>query len=143
MMHPVMMHKGNSMQINSNFTNKEFAQVGYWGKPQINHPIALGRLHLLPSSNRVKVDGKQIFLRPMEFRLLHFFMTNTDEVHTREELLKKIWGAWVVVNSRTVDVHIRRLRVTLQPFGLDRWVQTVHCRGYLFSPVSATETFIN
>lgn len=142
-MHLVMMHKGNHMQLNSDLVSKEIAPLGYWGRPQINQPITLGRLHLLPSSNRVKIDGVQIFLRPMEFRLLHFFMTNPDEVHTRKQLLEKIWGSWIIVNSRTVDVHIRRLRVTLQPFGLDRWVQTVHCRGYLFSPDSTKDTFIN
>ena len=124
------------MQLNSVIANKGVVQLGYWAKPQINQPVTLGNLHLLPSSNRVKVDGVPILLRPMEFRLLHFFMTNPDEVHTREYLLKKIWGGWVIVNSRTVDVHIRRLRITLQPFGLDQWVQTVHCRGYLFSSES-------
>jgi two-component system phosphate regulon response regulator PhoB len=92
----------------------------------------------------VKVGSVQIFLRPMEFRLLHFFMTHPDQVHTREHLLEEIWGDWIVVGARTVDVHIRRLRATLQPFGLDRLVQTVHCRGYLFSDTtSSAATSIN
>ncbi len=90
-----------------------------------------------------------VFLRPLEFRLLHFLMTHPDEVYSRERLLEEIWDDCVIVGSRTVDVHIHRLRSTLQPFGLDQQVQTVHCRGYLFSGAASaantttTATIIN
>jgi two-component system phosphate regulon response regulator PhoB len=140
-MHPVVTHKGINMQLNSN--RNEIARADYWGRQRSEQPVSLGALQLSPASNRVKIDKVQIFLRPMEFRLLHFFMTHPEEVHTREHLLEQIWGDWIVVGERTVDVHIRRLRATLQPFGLDRLVQTVHCRGYLFTTRPTTETAIN
>lgn len=130
-MRPIVMHKGTHMQLNS--IHKAVVRPNYWGRHQSDLPIASGALRLSPASNRVKVGDVQIFLRPMEFRLLHFFMAHPDEVHSRDHLLDEIWGDWIVVGGRTVDVHIRRLRATLQPFGLDRLVQTVHCRGYLFS----------
>ncbi len=129
------------MQLHS--TRSVIACPNYWGRHQSNRPVALGELHLSPSSNLVKAGEVRIFLRPMEFRLLHFFMTHPDAVHTREHLLEEIWGDWIVVGARTVDVHVRRLRATLQPFGLDRLVQTVHCRGYLFNTEATTETSIN
>ena len=132
------------MQLNT--TRNAIVRPNYWGRHQSGQPVSLGALHLSPAFNRVKVGDVQIFLRPMEFRLLHFFMTHPDEVHTREHLLEEIWGDWIIVGERTVDVHIRRLRATLQPFGLDRLVRTVHCRGYLLSIASnesTQETSIN
>jgi two-component system phosphate regulon response regulator PhoB len=119
------------MQLNSN--RKYIYQQSYWSKHKSNQPISLGELQLSPISNRVKVGDVQLYLRPKEFGLLHFFMTHPDEVHSRDYLLQEIWGDWVVIGARTVDVHIRRLRKTLQPFGLDRLLQTVYCRGYLFA----------
>lgn len=132
------------MQLNSN--RSEASRPDYWERHFSDQPITRGVLQLSPASNRVKAGNVQVFLRPMEFRLLHFFMTYPDEVHTRENLLDEIWGDWIVVGERTVDVHIRRLRATLQPLGLDRLVQTVHCRGYLFSTASneaSPAAFIN
>ncbi len=129
------------MQLDSG--HNKISNLSYWGKPRVNQPITLDRLQILPNSNHVLVDGFNIFLRPVEFRLLHFFMTHPDEVHTREQLLEDVWGDWSVVGSRTIDVHIRRLRVLLQPFSLDRWIQTVHCRGYLFSPDLTKDSSIN
>ena len=140
----VVMHKVKNMQLNS--TRNVIARLNYWESHHSDQPVTLGALQLTPVSNRVKVGDVQVFLRPMEFRLLHFFMTHPDEVHSRERLLEEIWGDWIVVGERTVDVHIRRLRATLQPFGLDKLVQTIHCRGYLFAPTpdaSTTEISIN
>lgn len=132
------------MQLNLN-RNGDTRQ-NYWGRHQNNQPVSLATLQLSPLANRVHAGNVQISLRPMEFRLLHFFMTHPDEVHSRERLLEEIWGDWIVVGARTVDVHIRRLRATLQPYGLDKQVQTIHCRGYLFTDNtnhSTTAAFIN
>lgn len=128
--------------MQANTSHKEAERPNYWGRHLSEQTITLGALTLSPSSNRISVGDVSIFLRPMEFRLLHFFMTHSEQVHTREQLLEQIWGDWVVVGARTVDVHIRRLRATLAPFGLDTLVQTVHCRGYLFS-IAANATSIN
>lgn len=132
------------MQLNSN--RNAPARPNYWGRHQSDQPVSIGALQLVPAANRANIGKVQIFLRPLEFRLLHFFMTHPDRVHSREQLLDEIWGDWIVVGERTVDVHIRRLRATLQPFGLDKLVQTVHCRGYLFSGTphhSSPAAFIN
>lgn len=119
------------MQLNSN--RIEPLRVDYWDRHCREQLTEFGNLHLSCVENSVKAGGVQIFLRPMELRLLHFLMTHPDQVHPRKRLLKEVWGEGEVVGVRTVDVHIRRLRATLQPFGLDRWVRTIHCRGYLFS----------
>ncbi|MBT8126818.1 MAG: phosphate regulon transcriptional regulator PhoB [Gammaproteobacteria bacterium] len=96
-------------------------------------PIQYGDLFLDPVSNRVKVKEQAINLPPTEFRLLHYFMGHPDRVFTRGQLLDHAWGAHVYVEERTVDVHIRRLRKNLEPYGLDALIQTVHGRGYRFS----------
>lgn len=122
------------MQLHTN-QNKN-TRPNYWGRYESNQSVSLGALHISPASNLTQVGDIAVFLRPMEFRLLHFFMTHPNTVHTRKQLLEQVWGDWIIVGVRTVDVHIRRLRATLEPFGLDTALQTVHCRGYLFTNVS-------
>ena len=58
---------------------------------------------------------------PTEYRLLHFFMTHPERVYTRTQLLDHVWGGSVYVEERTVDVHIRRLRKTLEPLAWTTW----------------------
>jgi two-component system phosphate regulon response regulator PhoB len=140
-MHSVVMHQGIHMQIHTNLYQSSFAD--YWGRFESERPISSGALHLSPTSNRATVGEIAVFLRPMEFRLLHFFMTHPNHVYTREQLLARVWGDWVVVGERTVDVHIRRLRATLEPFGLEVALQTVHCRGYIFTNASQVAASIN
>ncbi len=70
---------------------------------------------------------------PTEYRLLHFFMTHPERVYSRSQLLDHVWGGSVYVEERTVDVHIRRLRKTLEPHRMDPMVQTVRGSGYRFS----------
>lgn len=96
-------------------------------------PLQVGKLHLDPTSHRVKVDDRPLDLSPTEFRLLHYFMLHTDRVFTRSQLLDQVWGAQVYVEERTVDVHIRRLRKQLALYGMDSLLQTVHGSGYRFS----------
>jgi two-component system phosphate regulon response regulator PhoB len=96
-------------------------------------PLHIGDLFLDPVSHRVKVNEEALELSPTEFRLLHYFMSHTDRVFTRTQLLDQVWGSQVYVEERTVDVHIRRLRKQLQPFNLDSLLQTVHGSGYRFS----------
>ncbi len=96
-------------------------------------PLHIGDLFLDPVSHRVKVNEESLELSPTEFRLLHYFMSHTDRVFTRTQLLDQVWGSQVYVEERTVDVHIRRLRKQLQPFNMDSLLQTVHGSGYRFS----------
>jgi two-component system phosphate regulon response regulator PhoB len=69
--------------------------------------------------------------------LLHFFMTHPERVFSRGQLLDRVWGGNTYVEERTVDVHIRRLRKALEPFQLERLVQTVRGAGYRFSTKDA------
>jgi two-component system phosphate regulon response regulator PhoB len=69
----------------------------------------------------------------MEYQLLLFFMKNQERVYSRKELIKLVWGSGTFVEARTVDVHIRRLRMALEPSGYDRLIQTVRGAGYRFS----------
>ena len=96
-------------------------------------PLQIGPLFLDPSSHRVKVNETSLDLSPTEFRLLHYFMSHTDRVFSRTQLLDQVWGSQVYVEERTVDVHIRRLRKQLTPYNLDSLLQTVHGSGYRFS----------
>ena len=96
-------------------------------------PIQIGDLYLDPASHRVRVKETQLDLSPTEFRLLHYFMSHTDRVFSRAQLLDQVWGSQVYVEERTVDVHIRRLRKQLSIFHLDSLLQTVHGSGYRFS----------
>jgi two-component system phosphate regulon response regulator PhoB len=90
-------------------------------------------LRLDPVTHRVSTNGSEIEISPTEFRLLHFFMTHPERVHTREQLLNGVWGHNVYVEERTVDVHIRRLRRALASTGHDVLIQTVRGSGYRFS----------
>jgi two-component system phosphate regulon response regulator PhoB len=95
--------------------------------------VSAGGLELSPASHRVSAQGLSIDLGPTEFRLLHFFMTHAERVYSRTQLLDQVWGTQVFVEERTVDVHIRRLRASLEASGLDSLIQTVRGSGYRFS----------
>ncbi|MCX7194225.1 MAG: phosphate regulon transcriptional regulator PhoB [Proteobacteria bacterium] len=95
--------------------------------------VAAGGLELSPTSHRVTARGQTIELGPTEFRLLHFFMTHAERVYSRTQLLDQVWGTQVFVEERTVDVHIRRLRASLEATCLDSLIQTVRGSGYRFS----------
>jgi two-component system phosphate regulon response regulator PhoB len=99
----------------------------------INEPITIDGLVLDPGSHKIQVDNKNINMGPTEFKLLHFFMKNTDRVYSRNQILDKIWGSNSVIDDRTVDVHIKRLRKSLNHSGYDKLIQTVHGTGYRFS----------
>ena len=90
-------------------------------------------LKLDPVSHHVTVNEETLDLGPTEFRLLHFFMTHTERVYSREQLLDNVWGTNVYVEDRTVDVHIRRLRKAISGAGHEDFIQTVRGAGYRFS----------
>ena len=101
--------------------------------PDDDARLAVGPLVLDPLSHRVEIDGRPLDFGPTEFRLLEFFLRHPERAYTRGQLLDAVWGRDAVVEERTVDVHIRRLRVLLEPHGLDALVQTVRGHGYRFS----------
>jgi two-component system phosphate regulon response regulator PhoB len=97
-------------------------------------PVEIAGLKLDPKTFRVTGGGAPVELSPTEFRLLHFMMKQPDRVLSRSRLLDNVWGDHVFIEERTVDVHIRRLRLALQPTGHDRLVETVRGGGYRFLP---------
>jgi two-component system phosphate regulon response regulator PhoB len=102
--------------------------------PQMtDDPIELNGLRLDPTTHRVTGNNKTIELGPTEFKLLHYLMSNPERVHSRSQVLDRVWGDRVFVEDRTVDVHIRRLRLALEQTGHEDLIQTVRGVGYRFS----------
>ncbi len=95
--------------------------------------IEVNGLLLDPNTYRVIANEQNIEISPTEFKLLHFFITHPERVYSRSQLLDHVWGENVYVEERTVDVHIRRLRKTLEPFSFAKYIQTVRSVGYRFS----------
>jgi len=102
-------------------------------RPVQSEVVKIDGLELDKAGHRLRVHGKPLDLGPTEFRLLNFFMTHPERVYSRDQLLDQVWGENVYIEDRTVDVHIRRLRKALAPYGFDRHVQTVRGAGYRFS----------
>jgi two-component system phosphate regulon response regulator PhoB len=96
----------------------------------VMEPLIAGPIELDPSTHRVTVGGDRVSIGPTEFRLLRFLLARPERVHTRAQLQDQVWGNQVYIEERTVDVHIRRLRVALEPFGQDRMIETVRGSGY-------------
>jgi two-component system phosphate regulon response regulator PhoB len=101
--------------------------------PQLSkEEVGIEGLVLNPATRAVSGKGRSLKMGPTEFELLHFFMTHTDRVYSRTQILDLVWGDHVFLEDRTVDVHIRRLREALSPSGHDRLVETVRGAGYRF-----------
>ena len=92
--------------------------------------VDVGGLSIDPGTRRVSRDGTEVKLGPTEFRLLHFFMTHPERVHSRSQLLDRVWGDHVFIEERTVDVHVKRLREALSPVGCSGLIETVRGAGY-------------
>ena len=93
-------------------------------------PIEVAGLRLEPAAHRVSGNGAELKVGPTEFRLLRFLMSRPDHVMTRQALLDGVWGDHVFIEERTVDVHVRRLRMALESTGHDALVETVRGGGY-------------
>ncbi len=94
-------------------------------------PIRIGELEIDAALHSVKLGGLPIKMGPTEFKLLNFFMHHPERVHTRAQLLDRVWGDHVFIEERTVDVHIKRLRELLGSAG--SMIATVRGVGYQFT----------
>ncbi len=92
--------------------------------------VDVGGLQLDPATRRVSKNDLEVRIGPTEFRLLHFLMTHPERVHSRAQLLDRVWGDHVFIEERTVDVHVKRLREALDPVGCSRMIETVRGAGY-------------
>lgn len=100
----------------------------------LDSPVQVGSLKLDPATRRVMFDRTEVLVGPTEFRLLRFFMSHPERVHSRTQLLDRVWGDHVFIEERTVDVHIKRLRDALENVGCAEMIQTVRGAGYRLSP---------
>ena len=90
--------------------------------------VAIGALVLDGATHRVSYEGEQLRMGPTEFKLLQYLMKNAERVHSRGQLLDKVWGDHVFIEERTVDVHVKRLREALGSASV--LIETVRGAGY-------------
>jgi two-component system, OmpR family, phosphate regulon response regulator PhoB len=100
----------------------------------LDEAVEVAGLRLDPATRRVtrEIDGavREVKVGPTEFRLLHFLMTHPERVHSRAQLLDRVWGDHVFIEERTVDVHVKRLREALTPVHGAQLIETVRGAGY-------------
>jgi two-component system phosphate regulon response regulator PhoB len=92
--------------------------------------VEVGALSLNPATHRVVGNGREVKIGATEFKLLHFLMSHPERVHSRTQLLDRVWGDHVFIEERTVDVHIKRLRETLATVDCQHMIETVRGAGY-------------
>lgn len=99
---------------------------------QPRHVVTAGVFQVNEARHHIQVNGHGLDLRPLEYKLLHFFITHPAKVFTREQLLNFIWGMSADVDERTVDAAIKRLREKLKPHGQASTIKTRRGSGYFF-----------
>jgi two-component system phosphate regulon response regulator PhoB len=95
---------------------------------QASDVVQIGDLQLDGATHRVSFKGQSIKLGPTEFKLLNYLMHHAERVHSRNQLLDRVWGDHVFIEERTVDVHVKRLREALG--GAGAMIETVRGVGY-------------
>lgn len=100
--------------------------------------INIDGLILDQQAQRVLVAEQEVKLSGTEYKLLHFLITHPEKVYRREQLLDFIWGNDIYVEDRTVDSYIRRLRKSLEPYGFERYIQTVRGSDTVFPTIFRT-----
>jgi two-component system phosphate regulon response regulator PhoB len=104
---------------------------------QVTDTVKIGHLVLDAGTHRVTWQDRQVKVGPTEFKLLHFLMKHPERVHSRQQLLDKVWGDHVFIEERTVDVHVKRLRESLGVAGA--MVETVRGAGYRLTAQAPTQ----
>lgn len=96
----------------------------------LDSAVEIAGLRLDPATRRVSCLEQDVKIGPTEFKLLHFFMTHPERVHSRAQLLDRVWGDHVFIEERTVDVHVKRLREALSGVQRSQMIETVRGAGY-------------
>ena len=99
-------------------------------QPSDHERLVYGDIEMDLARHWVQRGGRDLHLGPTEYRLLRHFLESPGRVFSREQLLDAVWGRDVYVETRTVDVHVRRLRKTLNEGGLPDLIRTVRSAGY-------------
>ena len=101
--------------------------------------VDVGLLTINPATRRDTSLGRELKIGATEFKLLHFLMTHPERVHSRAQLLDRVWGDHVFIEERTVDVHVKRLRESLSVVNCQHMIETVRGAGYrLANPQAVT-----
>ncbi len=100
------------------------------------HVLEAGPISINTATQEVEINSEMVDIHQTEYKLLKFFLTNSDRVWSRAQIIDRVWGRSTFVDERTVDVHILRLRKILKPFGADKLILTVRGAGYRFVPES-------
>ena len=107
----------------------------------LDQAVEIAGLKLDPATRRVTrrmgEAVQEVRMGPTEFKLLHFLMTHPERVHSRAQLLDRVWGDHVFIEERTVDVHIKRLRDVLSTVQCAHLVETVRGAGYRMSQAAS------
>lgn len=103
---------------------------------QSTESLKISQLELDSATHRVSYAGAELKVGPTEFKLLRYLMAHPERVHSRSQLLDKVWGDHVFIEERTVDVHIKRLREALLAAG--SMIDTVRGAGYRLTAQAAT-----
>lgn len=104
-----------------------------------NEPITIGDLSIEPSQLKASVAGAPVKLRLKEFQLLVTLASQPGILRTRQYLASEVWGYDALPTSRTIDVHIRRLRQGIEDPSRFTYIHTVHGMGYRFEPIPKDE----
>ena len=97
---------------------------------ETSHKLSFQDIVMDASAHEVKVNELAVNLSLTEFKLLKLFLQNPNKLLAREHILNHVWGRNTIVEDRTVDVHVLRLRKALKPHDRDKWIQTVRGIGY-------------
>jgi two-component system phosphate regulon response regulator PhoB len=102
----------------------------------VGEVVEINGLRIDSASITVTAANQPVRLGPLEFRLLRYFMTQPNRVHTRDEIIDHVWRRKEYVDPRAVDVQIRRLRRMLEDVGYDHYIETIRGLGYRFAAQS-------
>ncbi len=103
----------------------------------LDSAVEVGALTINPATRRVTSREREVKIGATEFKLLHFLMTHPERVHSRAQLLDRVWGDHVFIEERTVDVHVKRLREALAAVACQHMIETVRGAGYRLTHVHA------
>ncbi len=103
-------------------------------KEEKNQIYKINELIVDVTHRKAVIADVEIDIRPLEFKLLHFFIAHPNRIYTRQQLLDHVWGHDVYVDERTIDATIKRLRKALKIKNYDRCIETIRSVGYRFIP---------
>ncbi len=96
-----------------------------------NNQFQFGPLQIDNQRKQIKINNELLDLRPIEYKLLQFFITHAGKIFSRGQLIIFIWGQTTYIDERTIDVNIRRVRNKLKPYQCDHLIKTVRGSGYI------------